>query len=342
MDNPYQLLPDLTSEEYEALRESIRADGVKVAIEYDEAGIVLDGHHRLRACRELGITEWPRVVRRGMSENQKRDHVLALNLARRHLSREQRRELVARLRELGMSTRTIANKLGVNRETVMSDIRQVVGIQPPDTVTGSDGKHYPAQRITDYDFEREQILEANRQGASISVPPAKPAPHVSHNSGENEWYTPSVYIEAARRTMGSIDLDPASSHLANKTVKANVYYTAEDNGLSQEWYGNVWMNPPYAQPLIAKFSDMVADKYDCGDIEQGCVLVNNATETAAFQRMLESCDCVCFLRTRVKFVDMNGVASGAPLQGQAILYFGKNTEAFCKAFSDMGRILHAR
>jgi ParB family chromosome partitioning protein len=103
--------------------------------------------------------------------------------------------------------------------------------------------------------------------------------------------------------------------LANKTVKANVYYTAEDDGLAQEWYGNVWMNPPYAQPLIAQFSNTVADKYDCGDIEQACVLVNNATETSAFQRMLESCACVCFLRTRVKFVDMNGVASGAPLQG---------------------------
>jgi ParB family chromosome partitioning protein len=141
--------------------------------------------------------------------------------------------------------------------------------------------------------------------------------------------------------MGSIDLDPASSQLANKTVKANVYFTAEDDGLVQEWYGNVWMNPPYSQPLIAQFSNTIADKYDCGDIEQACVLVNNATETSAFQRMLESCACVCFLRSRVKFIDETGNPRLTPLQGQAILYFGKNTDAFCKEFSEMGRILHA-
>ncbi len=49
-------------------------------------------------------------------------------------------------------------------------------------------------------------------------------PHLSQNSGNNEWYTPNYIIDAARKTMGSIDLDPASSAIANQTVMAKKYY----------------------------------------------------------------------------------------------------------------------
>lgn len=55
------LLPDMSGEEYGALRDDIRANGLLVPITTHD-GQVLDGRHRLRACRELGIE--PRHMRR--------------------------------------------------------------------------------------------------------------------------------------------------------------------------------------------------------------------------------------------------------------------------------------
>lgn len=164
-------------------------------------------------------------------------------------------------------------------------------------------------------------------------------PHVSNNSGNNEWYTPPEFIKAAREAMGAIDVDPASSAVANRTVGAATFYNVDDDGLTKPWRGNVWMNPPYAQPLIAQFCEAVGAKYDAKEIKRACVLVNNATETAWFQRLLDSASAVCFPQGRVKFHDADGYPSGMPLQGQAIVYMGESPFRFARAFHEFGEVL---
>lgn len=141
----YQLLPPLSEEEYNALKEDIAKRGVLVPVEYDEDGNILDGHHRVKICEELGIKNWPSIVRIGMSEEEKTEHVLALNLDRRHLTREQRRELVAKLREQRWSLRRIAEKVGISYEQARID----AGVKnlTPATVIGADGKQYPATKL---------------------------------------------------------------------------------------------------------------------------------------------------------------------------------------------------
>lgn len=168
---------------------------------------------------------------------------------------------------------------------------------------------------------------------------ANGAPHVSHNSGENEWYTPPEIIEAARRVMGGIDCDPASSEIANRVVAAETYYIAAENGLVQQWRGRVWMNPPYSQPLCGLFCAAAASKCEAGELDQACVLVNNATETVWFQGLLAVASAVCFLKGRVRFIDPDGNSSGAPLQGQAVIYLGANARAFADEFRRMGMVL---
>lgn len=163
--------------------------------------------------------------------------------------------------------------------------------------------------------------------------PEQHKPHVSYNSGNNEWYTPADIIEAARKTMGGIDLDPATSEVAQDVVKATTYYTAETNGLDKPWSGRVWMNPPYASELIGQFVDkLIAELLN---IEQAIVLVNNATETEWFNKLVDKATMVCFPKSRVKFYMPDG-KTGAPLQGQAILYFGDNASAFSNEFRNKG------
>ena len=159
--------------------------------------------------------------------------------------------------------------------------------------------------------------------------------HVARASGNNEWFTPAEYTDAARDVMGAIDVDPASSAEANATVGAAHYFTEADDGLAQEWRGRVWMNPPYAQPLIAQFCQKLTESFSAGDVTEAVVLVNNATETAHFQRLLKSASAICLPAGRIRFW-YPGRESITPLQGQVIFYFGAQPDVFRARFSDFG------
>ena len=163
--------------------------------------------------------------------------------------------------------------------------------------------------------------------------------HVANNSGENEWYTPPAFTAAAREVMGGIDLDPASCETANANVQAAQFYTASDNGLEQPWSGRVWMNPPYAQPLIAEFCGSLIKHIACQTVTQACVLVNNGTETAWGQQLIANASAVCFPKSRIRFIDKEGKPSGAPLQGPMICYFGASVDEFSREFSKFGAVL---
>lgn len=156
-------------------------------------------------------------------------------------------------------------------------------------------------------------------------------PHVAFNSGNNEWYTPKEIIEAAREVMGEIDLDPASSELANQIVRAEKFYTINSDGLTKDWHGRIWLNPPYARGMVEKFIDKLIDS----EFEQAIVLVNNATDTKWFSRLADSANVIVFPRGRVKFSTPDG-SKGSPLQGQAIVYIGDNGVKFREVFEKFG------
>src|ERR1019366_2432772 len=106
-------MPALSEDEFRALKADVAAQGVLLALVIDEdTGEVIEGHHRLRAWTELRaegvkVPDYPKQVVRFANDDDRVAFVVAANLFRRHLTREQRAEVVTRLRAEGWSLRRI-------------------------------------------------------------------------------------------------------------------------------------------------------------------------------------------------------------------------------------------
>jgi phage N-6-adenine-methyltransferase len=198
-----------------------------------------------------------------------------------------------------------------------------------------------AAKLEETDFEerlvglRDRITSESKK-AALDIFGSDP--RGTTGTGENEWHTPAEYIERARQVLGKIDLDPASSEAAQATVMAEQYFSKDDSGLGHFWYGKVWLNPPYAQPLIADFIAKLVEEIEAEHTEEAIALTHNYTDTSWFQSAAASARAICFTRGRIRFVSPDGTLA-APTQGQAFFYFGPNSQKFVEEFADVGFIV---
>jgi ParB family chromosome partitioning protein len=163
----------------------------------------------------------------------------------------------------------------------------------------------------------------------------------SHKS--KEYYTPKEYADAARAVMGKIDLDPASCGEAQKNIGAKKYYTKEDDGLTQDWSGRIWLNPPYSktegESNQAIWSRRLIENYESGKVTQAVLLVKAALGYKWFEELWDIAPAVCFARDRLSFILEDGTDDGQSKQGTAFFYFGNNVEKFIKTFTHFGRVM---
>jgi len=347
------LIPPLTTVEYAQLEDNIQREGCRDALMlWKGTGILVDGHNRYEICEREQLDF--RTVEIPFESREKAIDWICMNqLGRRNLSPVDATMLRGRMYEMrkkehggqlpkgipqnegSLSTAEIvAKETGVSRATVERAAEFVKAIDKVATVVPD-----VLAKVRKGETSKGDVIAAAKIVESDPVQAVEilSRPHVSNNSGNNEWYTPPEFIESARLVLGKIRLDPASSEIANGTVKATTFFTAADDGLSKKWpIGSIWMNPPYAQPLMSQFADKFADEIMKGST--GIALVNNATETKWFQRIAAVCSAICFPLTRIRFLDPDG-NPGAPLQGQAIVYCGQDTDMFISAFSQYGLVV---
>ncbi|MGI8553471.1 MAG: DNA N-6-adenine-methyltransferase [Dehalococcoidia bacterium] len=176
---------------------------------------------------------------------------------------------------------------------------------------------------------------------STMIPPSAHARRVLHSSESADWYTPAESVNAARTLMGGIDLDPASCALANETVQAARYYTAEENGLRQPWYGRVWLNPPYGRTTDGRsnqglWSTRLIAEYETGAVTEAVLLVNAATDTTWFRPLWRY--WICLVYDRIEF-DSPAGERNSPTHGSAFVYLGHQGERFRTIFEPFGRVV---
>lgn len=148
-ERKYQVMDELTAEEYAELKADIKAHGIVVPVEIDQDGNVIDGHNRVKIAEELKaegtFLEIPLMKRTYTSEKEKREMAYNLNLKRRHLDREGKRKIIERmLKEFPEKSNTaIGNTVGADHKTVgtiRNKLETTGEIPKLDKTVGQDGR----------------------------------------------------------------------------------------------------------------------------------------------------------------------------------------------------------
>lgn len=140
--------------------------------------------------------------------------------------------------------------------------------------------------------------------------------HERNGQGEtNDWLTPRYVIDA----LGPFDLDPCATMNPPWPTAATMWNFTND-GTSRQWFGRVWLNPPYG-PHAARWCSRLADHGD------GIALIFARTETRWFQAIAERSTAILFPAGRIRFCWPDGrVAANATAPNAFIAYGESNAD----------------
>lgn len=138
--------------------------------------------------------------------------------------------------------------------------------------------------------------------------------HQSPRMKNDEWLTPPSILQP----LGEFDLDPCAP-INRPWDTAKEHYTIADDGLSKEWVGRVWVNPPFGTEAI-KWMRRIAEHGN------GIALIPARTETKMFYECVWGiADAVLFIKGRPHFHYVDGSRanfnSGAPI---CLIAYGKD------------------
>jgi phage N-6-adenine-methyltransferase len=140
----------------------------------------------------------------------------------------------------------------------------------------------------------------------------------AQSSAHHAWKTPQWLLKSLYKVFGTFDLDPCSPSAKRRgaSVRAKVYFTKADDGLSLSWHGNVFVNPPYGRELQAWTAKAKAEVFS-GNAQMVCALIPARTDTTWWHRDIVNHATVLFLQGRLSFDDSG---QSAPFPSALVLW----------------------
>jgi transposase-like protein len=198
----------------------VLTDRIKVAVE--GTWLLIQDAYTSRAWAALGYPNWDSYCTE------------EFGASRLRLPREERQEVVASLRESGLSIRAIVAATGISDKTITKDLRQVSESTTPDEITGTDGKSYSSSRP-----EADWRQQAVRRG--INYVQQQRSQEATDEFAGSEWLEPDE------------DAHPGQSHVLDHTGLETVAPTVTTPTPTPEPV------KPKRRPLPEAFADATRD-----------------------------------------------------------------------------------
>ena len=137
---------------------------------------------------------------------------------------------------------------------------------------------------------------------------------VMFSSKDDKWSTPQDFYDELNAEFG-FTLDPCADEYNHK---CNKYFTEGDDGLLQDWGGEiVFCNPPYGKAI----KDWVRKAYieGCKPNTTVVMLIPARTDTIYFHKYIYHKAEIRFLKGRLKFGNSK---NSAPFPSMVVIYRG--------------------
>jgi phage N-6-adenine-methyltransferase len=184
------------------------------------------------------------------------------------------------------------------------ELTKLVGVSLPTLI---ELEHHATGRLPTLD----RVLTVLGAGAYLAPMGSTQAfyVHAGNSSASETWTTPKELLESLYSVFGVFDLDPCSPTSNSRTapVKAKVYYTVDDDGLSLPWFGRVFCNPPYERALC-RWVNKAYEESRCGNTQTIVMLIPARTDTTFWHQSIVGKAAILFLKGRLKFGNAEQVA----------------------------------